>query len=120
MSVEAVENIVEIFESHGAKAKVSSVHVNGWFGDYDKCSMSRELLRQVFFLDEEQEKTEVVFIGDSPNDCQMFEAFPISVGVANVLDFKDQLDPTPAWITEKRGGYGFAEMAEFLISQRIC
>ena len=109
---------MEIFESHGALAKVSSIHVNGWFGNYDKCSMSRHLLRKVFILNEEKEKTEVLFIGDSPNDCPMFQAFPISVGVANVLDFKGQLDPAPAWITEKRGGYGFSEMADFLISQQ--
>ena len=51
----------------------------------------------------------------------MLQALPISVGVANVLDFKGQLDPAPAWITEKRGGYGFSEMAEFLISQQgLC
>ena len=119
LSKERVQKIVEIFESHGALAKVSSIHVNGWFGNYDKCSMSRHLLRQVFFLDEEQGKKEVLFIGDSPNDCPMFQAFPISVGVANVLDFKGQLDPAPAWITEKRGGYWFSEMAYFLISQQI-
>ena len=41
-----------------------------------------------YFFNEEQEKTEVLFIGDPPNDCPMFQAFPISVGVANVLDFK--------------------------------
>ena len=80
--------------------------------------VSRHLLRQVFILKEEQEKTEVLFIGDSPNDCPMFQAFLISVGVANVLDFKAQLDPAPAWITEKRGGYGFSEMADYLISQQ--
>ena len=118
LSKERVQKIVEIFESHGALAKVSSIHVNGWFGNYDKCSMSRHLLRQVFILNEEQLKTKVLFIGDSPNDCPMFQAFPISVGVANVLDFNDQLDPAPAWITKNRGGYGFSEMAEFLISQQ--
>ena len=104
---------MEIFESHGALAKVSSIHVNGWFGNYDKCLMSRHLLRQVFYLDEDQEKTEVLFIGDSPNDCPMFQAFPISVGVANVLDFKGQLDPAPAWITEKRGDTGFQRWPSF-------
>ena len=30
-----------IFERHGAHAKVSSIHVNGWFGDYDKLTTSR-------------------------------------------------------------------------------
>ena len=51
LSKERVQKIVEIFESHGALAKVSSIHVNGWFGNYDKCSMSRHLLRQVFFFE---------------------------------------------------------------------
>ena len=46
----------------------------------------------------------------------MFEAFPVSVGVANVLDFEDRLKPTPAWVTKKRGGLGFAELADVLVS----
>ena len=36
-----IERIVAIFERHGAHAKVSSIHVNGWFGDYDKLTTSR-------------------------------------------------------------------------------
>ena len=118
LSKSSVQKIVDIFENHGAKAKVSSIHVNGWFGDYDKCSMSYQLLRQEFSLDHEQAKKEVLFIGDSPNDCPLFGAFPVSVGVANVLDFKDLLKPAPEWVTEKKGGYGFAEMARFLISHK--
>ena len=113
---EAVEKIVSIFESYGAKAKVSSIHINGWFGDYDKCSMSLLMLSRIFGISQEEAERQVLFIGDSPNDCPMFEAFPISVGVANVLDFEDRLKPTPAWVTEKRGGYGFAELADVLVS----
>ena len=30
----------QLFEAAGAKAKVSSIHVNGWFGDYDKLAMT--------------------------------------------------------------------------------
>ena len=36
------------------------------------------------------------------------------VQVANKLGNKF----APAWITKNRGGYGFSEMAEFLISQQ--
>src|SRR3546814_3620033 len=32
----AIEKIVALFEAAGATAKVSSIHVNGWFGDWDK------------------------------------------------------------------------------------
>jgi hypothetical protein len=46
----------------------------------------------------------------------MFAYFPHSVGVANVLHFKERMDCDPAWITEKEGGYGFAEMVDTLLS----
>ena len=61
-------------------------------------------------------KERVVFTGDSPNDSPMFSYFPHSVGVANVLHFKERMDCNPAWITEKEGGYGFAEMVHILFS----
>ncbi|HJL86201.1 MAG: HAD-IIB family hydrolase [SAR324 cluster bacterium] len=117
LSVEAVENIVEIFESHGAKAKVSSIHVNGWFGEYDKRSMSLLLLDSIFGINKKEAEEKILFIGDSPNDCPMFETFPVSVGVANVKDFSARLNPAPAWVTQNKGGYGFAEMVDFLLSQ---
>ncbi len=41
---EAVRAIVGVFERRGAVAKVSSIHVNGWFGAYDKLSMCERLL----------------------------------------------------------------------------
>jgi HAD superfamily hydrolase (TIGR01484 family) len=36
-----VDRIVSIFERAGAQAKVSSIHVNGWFGDYNKHGLGR-------------------------------------------------------------------------------
>jgi hypothetical protein len=48
---EAVARIVAIFEAAGATAKVSSIHVNGWFGDHDKRRMVERLLRDVFAHD---------------------------------------------------------------------
>ena len=38
---EAVDRIAAIFERFGATAKISSIHVNGWFGSYDKLSTTR-------------------------------------------------------------------------------
>ena len=38
-----VAKIVSFFKEMGAQAKVSSIHVNGWIGDYDKLSMTRIL-----------------------------------------------------------------------------
>ena len=48
------------------------------------------LLTQVFFLDEEQEKRSVVH-RRFPQRLSDVSGIPISVGVANVLDFKTSL-----------------------------
>jgi HAD superfamily hydrolase (TIGR01484 family) len=115
---EAVLRIVDLFEAAGARAKVSSIHVNGWFGDYDKLAMSLRLLRERFGLDPEAAADEVLFVGDSPNDAPMFGFFPSSVGVANVRDFEGRLAAEPTWVTEARGGAGFAELADLLLAVR--
>jgi len=111
-----IETIVHLFEAAGAHAKISSIHVNGWFGDYDKLAMTRLLFRETCDLVIDEEREGILFIGDSPNDSPMFSFFPHSVGVANVLDFEDQLPSAPAWVTIQRGGQGFAEMVNKLLS----
>jgi HAD superfamily hydrolase (TIGR01484 family) len=114
----AIARIVAIFEAAGAQAKVSSIHVNGWFGDYDKLAMSRRLLAERFGVDPEAAREQVLFVGDSPNDAPMFAHFVHAVGVANVRDFAGRLAAEPAWVTEARGGAGFAELAAALLAAR--
>ena len=115
----SVARIQEIFEEESAVAKISSIHVNGWFGDYDKLSMSRRFADEVLGFDLETEKASVVFCGDSPNDAPMFSYFPNSCGVANVADFADQIACKPTWITAEKGGEGFVELAQKLLSCRM-
>lgn len=112
----AVERIVALFEAEGATAKVSSIHVNGWFGRYDKLSMTRRLMVEVFGETLEAVNPASVFAGDSPNDQPMFSFFHHSVGVANVRDFV--LTTPPTWVTDGRAAEGFAELAEALIDVR--
>jgi HAD superfamily hydrolase (TIGR01484 family) len=116
LPLESIEKIVNIFHNAGARAKVSSIHVNGWFGNYDKLSMTHVLFKEIFNLDLKLAADTVLFIGDSPNDCPLFSFFSHSVGVSNILNFKDSLASKPFWITEKSGGYGFAEMTQILLS----
>ena len=113
-----VERIQDICEEEGAIAKISSIHVNCWFGEFDKLTMSRQFSREALGFDLEEQKDHVVFCGDSPNDAPMFGFFPNSCGVANVLDFKDQLKSKPTWVTEQRGGEGFVELAEILLKAK--
>ena len=102
----------------GATVRVSSIHVNIWFGDFSKLAMARLLIEDLFALDAERDAPEFVFVGDSPNDVSMFAFFPNSVGVANVLKFRTQLDVPPAYVTEAPGGDGFAELGEALLAAR--
>jgi len=113
-----IVHIVKIFEAHGAHAKVSSIHVNGWFGDYDKLTTSLLMMRELFGVDLEAARTRYVFSGDSPNDAPMFGFFPNAVGVANVCDFAADMDHLPRWITAARSGAGFVELARALIAAR--
>ena len=118
LSREAVDRIVGVFERHGCVAKVSSIHVNGWFGSYDKKSMLATLLADEFSLDAEKDRDRVLFAGDSPNDEPMFAHFPISVGVANIREFADRIVSPPGFITPSRGGEGFAELIEMVLENR--
>lgn len=113
-----VERIVRIFERHGATAKVSSIHVNGWFGAHDKLTTSLRMLAEEFGISGADARECVVFVGDSPNDAPMFGHFPLSVGVANVLDFGDRIPALPGYVTARRSAEGFAELAERLILSR--
>src|SRR4051812_28023917 len=61
-----VERIVAIFERHGATAKISSIHVNGWFGTYDKLTTSTAMMAELFGVDIKRDKAAYVFSGDSP------------------------------------------------------
>ena len=112
-----MSRIVELFSAAGATAKVSSIHVNGWFGSYDKLSMTRTMMAQSFGLDLDEHKERFVFAGDSPNDAPMFAFFPLSVGMANLLDFSGRLEAEPAFVTVRRAGEGFVELADRLIGK---
>jgi HAD superfamily hydrolase (TIGR01484 family) len=115
----AVDRIVALMEQAGMTAKVSSIHVNGWFGHYDKLSMAHLLMRERYGLELAQERERCIFAGDSPNDAPMFAYLPHSVGVANVLDFAGRLSALPAYVTPSRGGAGFSELAQALISAKM-
>ena len=114
----AVSRIVALFESAGATAKVSSIHVNGWFGHYDKLGMTKKLMQECFGIELDADRERFVFVGDSPNDAPMFDYFPNSVGVANIRDFDGHLDAEPAYVCRHRCGAGFAELAAALLDAR--
>ena len=115
---DAIDRIIALMRAAGMTAKMSSIHVNGWFGTYDKLAMTRTLLHEEFGIDVDAERDRFIFVGDSPNDAPMFEHFPYSVGVANVRAFAGRIATPPAYVTQRESGAGFAELAAHLLAAR--
>ena len=113
---EQIARIVAIFERRGAVAKVSSIHVNGWFGDYDKLTMTKRYVRDTDAADFDASPRDYAFVGDSPNDEPMFAAFPVSYAVANIAPFLPALRHKPARIVAETGGAGFARVIREILN----
>jgi HAD superfamily hydrolase (TIGR01484 family) len=119
---EEVDELLGLCHGLGAHAKLSSIHVNAWFGQYDKRKGLEHWLSQgapglkMAGGASVPAWNEWLFIGDSPNDEPMFASFEYSVGVANLGRYLDRLKHPPRWITAGESGAGFAEMAQRLVS----
>jgi HAD superfamily hydrolase (TIGR01484 family) len=115
---EQIADVLRIIRSEGMTASVSSIHINGWFGAHNKLQGARWAVRELLGRDLDAEMPQWVFIGDSTNDELMFEAFPYSIGVANVRRFEAQLTHLPRYITQGERGAGFAEVAAAVLAAR--
>jgi HAD superfamily hydrolase (TIGR01484 family) len=110
--------VVALMQGEGMHATVSSIHVNGWYGEHDKLEGARWIVRELWArsLDEELERW--AYIGDSTNDQRMFATFANSVGVANIARFVPQLAHLPRYVTRGERGAGFAEVAACVLRAR--
>lgn len=119
LSLSVAERVRKIAEEEGARAKVSSIHINIWMGNYDKLSMAERFLAERFGWQSGAGDGEVVFAGDSPNDEPMFARFPLSCAVANVSRYASLMRNFPAYVASKEGGDGFAEIARIILERRL-
>ncbi|MCP4868725.1 MAG: HAD-IIB family hydrolase [Proteobacteria bacterium] len=116
---DAIDRIVALLKGHGMHVKVSNIHVNAWFGDFDKASMCRRYFDEVWGWDLDGADGErAVFFGDSPNDAPLFDVFATSVGVANVRAMADRMTVLPTYVTEGDGADGFVESVERILALR--
>lgn len=118
LSSEEIKKIVKCFTEAGAQAKVSDIHVNGWFGDYNKRSACELFVKNELGLSPQGMQERCAFIGDSPNDEPMFEFFENSFAVANIREFVSQIKFLPKFVANATEGSGFAEIANHLIELR--
>jgi len=113
-----IARIVELLHAQGMHAQPSSIHVNAWFGEFDKGRTAARLLAEVFGDADDAARERWVCVGDAPNDAPLFATFRNSVGVANIAERIDRMPVLPAWITQAPSGAGFAELAAHLLAAR--
>jgi len=101
-------------------ATISSIHVNGWFGEHDKLAGARWIVRELWNRDLDTEMARWAYVGDSTNDALMFQHFEHSIGVANVRRFEGALPHLPRYITLAERGAGFAEVANAVLQGRAA
>jgi HAD superfamily hydrolase (TIGR01484 family) len=114
----AIDAIVAAFVAAGATAKVSSIHVNGWFGSYDKAAMTRQFAREILHCDLDVENERFLFVGDSPNDAPLFAFFRNACGVGNVREYGERMPHYPRFVAHAPGGAGFLEIVAEILKAR--
>ncbi len=98
-----VEKAESYLLKHKAQFTRSNVHVNYWFGDISKNYAVNYFLKNYApHINTE----ETIFYGDSLNDESMFESFPNTVGVSNIISVLDQLHHKPRIILEGKENAG--------------
>jgi HAD superfamily hydrolase (TIGR01484 family) len=115
-SLLSAQEVVNAITKHGAHARFSSIHINAWFGDFNKLSMTQRVLKNIFKLPYSKILEQVAFIGDAPNDEPMFEFFEHTFGVGNIRHHLPQMTYHPNTILSKEGGLGFVEFSELLLA----
>lgn len=115
---ETVQQVLALLQREGMQTTVSSIHIHGCFGDFNKWQGANWIVRELLGRDLAQELDRWVFVGDSGNDQAMFQHFTHSVGVANIARFVPQLAHLPRYVTQGERGAGFAEVARAILAGR--
>lgn len=112
---ETVQQVLAILQECGMQTTVSSIHIHGCFGQFNKWTGAQWIVRTLWDRDLAAELDRWVFVGDSGNDQVMFQHFPHSVGVANIGRFATAMQHLPAYVTPSERGAGFAEVARLIL-----
>jgi hypothetical protein len=117
---ETVQQVLAVLKDSGMQTTVSSIHIHGCFGQFDKWTGAQWIVRTLWGRELATELDRWVFVGDSGNDQAMFQHFTHSVGVANIRRFAPSMQYLPTYITQSERGAGFAELAQFILQNRTA
>ncbi len=118
LGIDQVQKICSIAEEEGAVFKVSSIHINCWYGDYDKLICFDRLLKDFTGKSLHEIEEKIIYIGDSPNDEPMFKELKYSAAVNNIVNFLDSMEHYPVYKSDKDSGDGFKEIVDVILTKR--
>lgn len=118
LNAHEVQQIVSICQAEGAHTAVSSIHVNAWFGEYNKYKGTRDFFQNVLHIEESDMIHQSLYIGDAPNDEVMFAHFPLSFAVGSFREKASLVQHLPRYLSDNEGGLGFAEIADLFIATK--
>ena len=113
-----MNRICSILDEEKAVYKISSIHINCWFGDYDKLTCFRMFLRDFTGMDLEELQDRILFSGDSQNDEPMFKELEYTIAVANIRKFLPIMKYYPTYVTDNNDAAGFYEAVQHIIKKR--
>ncbi|MBU1359441.1 MAG: HAD-IIB family hydrolase [Gammaproteobacteria bacterium] len=114
----SIDAVVRLMRAEGMHATVSSIHVNGWYGEHDKLQGASWVARLLWQEPFDDSFARWAYVGDSTNDERMFAAVRDSIGVANIARFAPHLASLPRYVTQGERGAGFAEVAHLILQAR--
>jgi HAD superfamily hydrolase (TIGR01484 family) len=117
LSAADLQIMAKICQSQGWSFTYSTIQCHIKLPQQSKAAGLLAVMQQDF---PDYPRQQTVTIGDSPNDETLFDTatFPLSVGVANALNYRDRLLHQPAYVTNAEAGQGFCELATLLIAAR--
>ena len=118
LSKEEIHKICNIITEEGAVYRISDIHINCWYGSFNKINGVKKFIEDVCSSEFSEIIKKSTYIGDSPNDEPIFKAFPLSIAVANLKNFIDEIKYFPSFITNKESADGFAEAVETILEKR--
>lgn len=114
----AIQAVLDIMRAAGMQTTVSSIHIHGCFGHFNKWRGAKWIVRALFGQDLSADIDHWAFVGDSGNDESLFENLTHTVGVANIRQVAATLKYLPRYVTQSEKGAGFAEVAGALLEPR--
>jgi HAD superfamily hydrolase (TIGR01484 family) len=117
LSLTEIQTMRDRCLAHGWGFTYSTVQCHLKLAEQDKAIGLTQILQRYF---PDYTADQIITLGDSPNDESLFQRdrFPLSVGVANLRHYTDQMTHLPAYIVMRSEVEGFCELAEQVL-QRI-